>query len=174
MPLGKAFEPKHMYHADLPAKICYTSDQVAASLAQGYSENYIPQEFPKAVFVTHDGAGNEITDLHGNPAPIGVKAVSPEHEQSIRDAAEKAKAGKPGLCHQGLEPTIDQHISANRAVRTANLVAANREVQTAETGQHPYPPVPAVNLAGETVVQRGTVPEASNQIASNRIVNDLK
>lgn len=49
MPIGRTTNAKHMYHAVKPAVMAYTPEDEVKFRLEGYTETYIPQEYPKVL-----------------------------------------------------------------------------------------------------------------------------
>lgn len=47
--------PVHLYHAEKPAVVAHTAVEEANARADGYSETYVHQEYPKHVIRAADG-----------------------------------------------------------------------------------------------------------------------
>lgn len=71
--------PVHLYHAEKAPVIAQNAEDEATALAAGYSETYVPQEYPKMVNgVTANNAAEEAKLLGTAPPAEGKRSRSKE------------------------------------------------------------------------------------------------
>ncbi len=99
--------PIHLYHATKPPVVANDSESEAKLRAEGYSEDYVPQEFPKYVHAevadeaaqvaaAKDGFAFQGSPEEPYPHIVSKLVQAPEVEKAkdVADAQAKVKADK--------------------------------------------------------------------------------